>query len=123
MSPSAAPTPAPGRLFVVAIEYDGVDVPAGVGGSRRPLSEHAFEVHSGLMPAPPRHPPRVGFPDPRRGWPASANSARCGNCALVVTDLVRDIIRDLVTTTHQRSTVWRADMSSDLQWLYPTFMG
>lgn len=89
----------PPQLFTVAIEYVGATVPPGIGALRRPVMEHAYEVHTGLMPAHPRDAPRVAFPQPGRGWPTAPTVDRCPVCVFMILDLIRDLVGELVTTT------------------------
>lgn len=106
----------------MAIEYAGADIPAEVGGSRRPLLEHAYEVHSGLLLAHPQHAPRVGFPDPGRGWPSTPRVPRCGTCTLAVTDLMLEILTDLFTGLRNRMTSWLGNSPDDVLWLSPSVL-
>lgn len=111
--PAAVPL-RPDQLFVVAFEYAGSDVPARLGGARRPLLEHAYEIKTGTMPAHLNHPPRIAFPDPRRGWPTTPQVIRCASCTLAVTDLIRDVVVDLLEATRLRLAGWFTEPAAEL---------
>lgn len=119
MTEPADSPPRLSQILVVAIEYVGEDVPAVIGSPRRPLLEHAYDLSTGTMPAHLGHSPRVGFPDPRRGWPTTPRVTRCAGCTLAVTDLVRDLVADLFTATRMRFAAWFAQPPAELL-LFPT---
>ena len=102
------------QIFVLAIKYAGMDVLAGLGGSRRPLVELAYEICSRLMSAHLDLPPRVAFADPERGWPTTPRLARCVRCTLAIAEVLRMLVAELVSTAVGRMSGWFADLNRGL---------
>ena len=80
--------------FVVAIEYRGADLDRHASGSRVGLLEHAYDVETAMLAAHHDRPPRIGFPEPGRGWGTASLCPRCPVCQAAVDDLVSAYVRD-----------------------------
>jgi hypothetical protein len=81
------------RGFIVAMEYLGAGLGAGVGGRRVPLCEHAYNLETATLAGhPPRSGPRVGFPSCKRSWNSQPRAVRCPDCDTAVQYIVRDLI-------------------------------
>ncbi|MEO7262616.1 MAG: hypothetical protein ABI047_15375 [Jatrophihabitantaceae bacterium] len=79
--------------FIVAIEYRGDDLDRQGVGSRTGLLEHAYDLETASLAAHRGQPPRVGFPEPTRGWGSASLCPRCARCQAAVDDLVADYVR------------------------------
>ena len=87
--------------FVVAIEYRGADLDRHAGGSRVGLLEHAYDVETATLAAHRDRPPRVGFPEPVRGWGSASLCPRCPECQAAVDGIVSAYVRDSVRRHRQ----------------------
>lgn len=79
--------------FIVAIEYRGADLDRRGGGSRIALLEHAYDAETGTLAAHHDRPPRIGFPEPGRGWGSASLCPRCAECQAAVDELVAAYVR------------------------------
>jgi len=78
--------------FIVAIEYRGADLDRG-SGTRTGLLEHAFDLETASLAAHRGRPPRVGFPEPTRGWGSESLCPRCAECQAAVDEVVAGYVR------------------------------
>ncbi|MEO6500650.1 MAG: hypothetical protein ABIQ09_01920 [Jatrophihabitantaceae bacterium] len=85
--------------FIVAIEYRGADLDRG-SGTRPGLLEHAYDLETASLAAHCGEPPRVGFPEPDRGWGSASLCPRCAECKAVVDEVVADYIRTALRRHH-----------------------
>ena len=81
------------RTFIVAIEYRGPDLDRHGRASRIGVLEHAYELETAALAAHPDRPPRIGFPEPSRGWGSPALCPRCAECQAAVDELVAAYVR------------------------------
>ncbi len=79
--------------FVVAIEYRGPDLDRNASESRVGLLEHAYDVETATLAAHRDRPPRIGFPEPGRGWGSASLCPRCPVCQAAVDELVTAYVR------------------------------
>jgi hypothetical protein len=79
--------------FIVVIEYRGADLDRG-SGTRTGLLEHAYDLETASLAAHRRGPPpRVGFPEPTRGWGSASLCPRCAECQAAVDEVVAGYVR------------------------------
>jgi hypothetical protein len=82
--------------FVVAIEYRGADLDRHGAASRIGVLEHAYDVETAALAAHHDRPPRIGFPEPSRGWGSVSSCPRCAECQAVVDELVATYVRTIL---------------------------
>jgi hypothetical protein len=80
--------------FIVAVEYRGADLDQQGGASRVGVREHAYDVETAALAAHHDLPPRVGFPEPSRGWGSESLCPRCAECQAAVDALVAAYVRN-----------------------------
>jgi hypothetical protein len=78
--------------FIVAIEYRGADLDPG-GGTRTGLLEHAYDLETASLAAHRGQSPRIGFPEPTRGWGSASLCPRCAECQAAVDEVVSAYVR------------------------------
>jgi hypothetical protein len=79
--------------FIVVIEYRGADLDPRSGASRIGLLEHAYDLETASLAAHHDRPPRIGFPEPTRGWGSASLCPRCAECQAAVDEVVADYVR------------------------------
>jgi len=81
--------------FIVAIEYRGADLDQRGGGALRVgVREHAYDLETAALAAHPDRPPRIGFPQPTRGWGSAPLCPRCAECQAALDELVAAYVRN-----------------------------
>jgi hypothetical protein len=58
--------------------------------------EHAYDVETAALAAHQDRPPRIGFPEPGRGWGSESLCRRCPECQAAVDELVADYVRNIL---------------------------
>lgn len=90
-------------IYVVAVEYQGADLPPHRGARRRPLWEHAYDLTTGQL-AHGGNATRIGFPEPTRGWPRPPRSPRCPTCTLNIADVISAVVTHAINQLNPIST-------------------
>jgi hypothetical protein len=85
------------------MEYRGTDLDRHRGARRVPLLEHAYDVETASLPAHSVGTPRIGFPEPTRGWGSASLCPRCAECQAVVDEVVAAYIRAALAQHRQPS--------------------
>jgi hypothetical protein len=80
--------------FIVAIEYRGADLDRQGGACRVGVLEHAYDVETAALATHHDRPPRIGFPEPGRGWGSASLCPRCAECQAAVDELVAAYVRN-----------------------------
>jgi hypothetical protein len=91
------------QAFIVAMEYSGAVICAGVSTRWIPVCEHAYDLETATLAGHPGGGPPIAFPGRQRGWNSQPQAARCPDCGMVVQRIVRDLIAAVFAATLRRS--------------------
>jgi hypothetical protein len=97
--------------FIVAVEYRGADVDRYRGARRVPLLEHAYDLETATLAAHVDEPPRIGFPEPTRGWGSASLCPRCAQCQAVIDEVVAAYVRSALRQHRALTSAGRTEHS------------